>query len=64
MNIKRIFGAVLTLLGIGGLIAGAVIFVTTAGGTQNIKALIIYGSLGLLFFISGISLVRMTKDEA
>lgn len=64
MNIKRIFGAILTLLGIGGLIAGAVIFVTTSGGTQNIKALIIYGSLGLLFFIAGISLVRMTKDEA
>ena len=64
MNLKRIFGAVLTLLGIGGLIAGAVIFVSTTGGTQNMKALIIYGSLGLLFFISGISLIRMTKDEA
>ena len=64
MNLKRIFGAVLTLLGIGGLIAGAVIFVSTAGGTQNLKALIIYGSLGLLFFIAGISLIRLTKDEA
>jgi hypothetical protein len=64
MNIKRIFGAILTLLGIGGLIYGAVIFANTNGGTREIKSLIIYGLLGLLFFISGLGLVRTTKDES
>jgi uncharacterized membrane protein len=64
MNLKRIFGAILTILGITGLIYGAVLFVNTAGATRDIKALIIYGILGLVFFISGISLVRTTKDEA
>ncbi len=64
MNIKRIFGAILTVLGIGGLIYTAILFVNTSGGTRDVKALIIYGILGLLFFISGIGLVRSTKDEA
>ena len=64
MNIKRIFGAILTLLGIGGLIYAAVVFVDTSGGTRDIKSLIIFGILGLLFFISGIGLVRTTKDES
>ena len=64
MNLKRIFGALLTILGIGGLIYAAVLFVNASGNTGNTKALIIYGILGLLFFISGISLVRTTKDES
>ena len=64
MNIKRIFGALLTALGIGGLIYTAVVFADTSGGNKDIKELIIYGVLGLVFFISGISLVRTTKDES
>ncbi len=64
MNLKRLFGALLTILGIAGLIYTAVLFVNTSGGTHDIKALAIYGILGLIFFISGISLVRTTKDEA
>ena len=64
MNVKRIFGAVLTVLGIGSLIYTAVMFSTTSGSTHDIKSLIIFGVLGLLFFGSGISLVRSTKDEA
>ncbi|MFA5971340.1 MAG: hypothetical protein WC780_03225 [Lentimicrobiaceae bacterium] len=64
MNLKRIFGALLTLLGIGGLIYAAIIAVNTSGGTHNIKALVIYGILGLIFFVAGISLVRTTKDES
>jgi uncharacterized membrane protein len=63
MNLKRIFGAILTVLGIGGLIYTAVLFVNTSGGMRDIRALIIYGILGLIFFIAGISLVRTTKDE-
>ena len=64
MNLKRIFGAILTALGIGGLIYTAVLFANTSGGNQDIKSLIIYGVLGFVFFFSGISLVRTTKDEA
>ena len=64
MNVKRIFGTVLTILGIISLIYAAYVFVNTSGGVQNVKVLAIYGILGLIFFISGISLVRTTKDES
>ena len=64
MNLKRIFGALLTILGITGLIYAAVLFVNTPDGNRNIRSLVIYGILGLVFFIAGISLVRTTKDES
>lgn len=64
MNMKRIFGGLLTLLGIGGLIYTAVVFTDTSGSEKDIKSLIIYGVLGVIFFVSGISLVRTTKDES
>jgi predicted Na+-dependent transporter len=64
MNLKRIFGSLLTLLGIAGLIYAAVLFANNSGGAHDIKSLVIYGLLGLIFFISGISLIRTTKDEA
>lgn len=65
MNIKRIFGALLTVLGIAALIYVAVLFVNSSGtATHDVKALVMYGILGLLFFIAGISLVRTTKDES
>lgn len=62
MNIKRIFGAVLTVLGIGSLIYAAVVFSKTSGAARDVKSLIIFGLLGLLFFFSGIGLVRTIKD--
>jgi uncharacterized membrane protein len=64
MNEKRIFGAILTVLGIGGLIYTGVLFVNTAGSNRDVRALAIYGILGLIFFIAGISLVRTTSDES
>ncbi len=64
MNIKRIFGSILTLLGIIGLVYGAVLFVNMTSGSRDIRALLIYGGLGLVFLFSGISLVRTVKDEA
>ncbi|MEA5425497.1 hypothetical protein [Arcicella lustrica] len=63
MNIKRIFGAILTLLGIVGLIYAATLFVNKSGG-QNIKALLTYGIIGFIFFSSGISLIRSTNDQS
>ena len=64
MNLKRIFGALLTILGLVGLIYAAVLFVQTNGGDRNIKSLVTYGLLGIVFFVSGLSLIRTTKDEA
>lgn len=64
MNVKRIFGSLLTVLGIIGLIYAAYVFATTGGETRDIKALAIYGILGVIFFFAGISLVRNTKDES
>lgn len=61
MNLKRIFGAILTVLGIAGLIYAAVLF---ANDTNAIKVPVIYGITGLIFFIAGISLIRTTKDES
>lgn len=64
MNVKRIFGSLLTILGIGSLLFAAYKFMNTTGGVQDVKALSIFGVLGMVFFIAGISLVRNTKDEA
>jgi hypothetical protein len=64
MNIKRIFGALLTVLGIGALLYASIMFVNNAAGNSDVKILITFGILGLIFFISGVSLVRTTKDEA
>ena len=64
MNIKRIFGSILTVLGICGLIYTAILFVNTNGADRDVRALVIYGMLGLLFFIAGIGLIRTTKDES
>lgn len=64
MNIKRVFGALLTVLGICSLIYTAVVFMNTSGGKHDIKSLAIYGILGFIFFSSGIKLVSATSDEA
>jgi len=64
MNLKRIFGVLLTLLGSGGLIYAAVLFVNESTGKNETRALVIYGILGFIFFIAGINLIRTTKDAA
>jgi hypothetical protein len=64
MNIKRVFGSILTGLGICGLVYAAVVFVNNTGSSHNVKILMTYGILSLIFFVSGISLVRLTKDES
>ncbi len=64
MNLKRIFGAVLTILGISGLIYAAVLFANSTGGQFNLKGFAIYGILSAVFFAAGINLIRTTKDES
>lgn len=60
MNLKRIFGAILTLLGIIGLIYTGV---TVIQHSANYTTAIVIGILALLFFFSGIALVKTTADQ-
>lgn len=62
MNVKRLFGVILTILGIAGLIYAAVIFMNQGGG--QVKALAVYGILGAVFFFTGIGLIKTTQDDA
>jgi uncharacterized membrane protein len=61
MNLKRIFGTILTVLGIIGLIYAAIGFVQN---TEGYKMLIVFAVLGIVFFFTGIGLVRSTTDQA
>ena len=61
MNLKRTFGAVLTVLGIIGLIYTGVGIVQH---TVQMTTLLVVGIISLLFFFQGISLVRNTADTA
>ncbi|SDQ00781.1 hypothetical protein SAMN05428975_5477 [Mucilaginibacter sp. OK268] len=61
MNLKRTFGAILTVLGIIGLIYTGLGVINHSSQTTT---LIVVGIITLLFFFTGISLVRNTKDEA
>lgn len=64
MNLKRTFGFILTLLGIAGMIYTAMVFSRSSTDNNSIKTLVIYGVLGVIFFVSGIGLIKNTKDEA
>lgn len=59
MNIKRTFGAILTILGIIGLIYTGVNIMQKAGDWTSLA---VVGVLGLIFFFTGIGLVKTTAD--
>lgn len=61
MNVKRTFGTILTILGIIGLIYAGWGFVQHSIQTRE---LIVISIIAIIFFISGIGLVKNTKDEA
>jgi uncharacterized membrane protein len=61
MNLKRTFGAILTVLGIIGLIYTGIGVIQHSAHTST---LIVVGIISLLFFFSGISLIRTTTDQA
>ena len=63
MNLKKIFGAILTFLGIIGLIYSAVLFVNLQDGNRDLRALLTYGIVSFIFFIAGTGLIRSLKDE-
>lgn len=57
------FGIILTILGIVGLILAGYNFMN-GGGTRNVKEIVMYGILGAIFFFAGIGLIRNTRDKA
>ena len=61
---KRLIGIILTLLGVAGLITAGYFFMNSGTGTRDIKSIIMYGVLGLIFFLAGIGLIQNTKDKA
>jgi uncharacterized membrane protein len=60
---KRVLGIILTLLGIFGLVYGAIRFMNGAHGGKEVKEVVIYAVLGAIFFFSGIGLVKNTHDR-
>ena len=61
MNLKRIFGPLLTLLGIAGIIYASYLFIGNKGEWLN--ALILFIVAGV-FFSSGIGLIKGTEDRS
>ena len=59
---KRAIGLILTLLGIIALLVGGFNFINHGSGAYNIKLIATCLVLGFIFFLSGISLVRTTRD--
>ena len=61
---KKIFGIILTIAGAIGLIVCASYFLNSGSGIRDYKMIAIYGVLGIIFFTSGIGLMRTTKDKS
>jgi len=61
---KRVFGIILTILGVVGLIMAAMNFINAHGSNYDVKMITVYSILGLVFFFAGIGLLRNTRDKA
>ena len=61
MNLKRTFGAILTVLGIIALIFTGIGIVNHSTGYTTLT---VVGIIGIIFFFTGISLIRTTSDTA
>lgn len=59
---KRIFGIILTVLGIIGLIMSAMNFAEGVDSNAAIRTTAVYGILGAIFFFAGIGLIRSTRE--
>jgi type IV secretory pathway VirB2 component (pilin) len=60
---KRIMGISLTIMGVIGLIVAGIQFMNGPGGRQGSKQVIMYGVLGIIFFFSGIALLKNTSNR-
>jgi uncharacterized membrane protein len=61
---KRILGIILAIIGVIGLILAAVNFANGTSSNHGLRLLFIYLILGVIFFFSGIALVKNTRDKA
>ena len=52
------------MLGVIGLVMGAVKFVAHSNSNYDMKAIAMYGILGLIFLFAGIGLIRTTRNLA
>ena len=60
---KRLFGVIITILGITGLLLAAYNLVQFKNATNHsVMSVAIYSIQGILFFFAGIGLVRNTQD--
>jgi hypothetical protein len=60
---KRLFGVIITILGIAGLLLAAYNLVQGNTTTNHsVMSVAIYGIQGILFFFAGIGLIRNTRD--
>jgi hypothetical protein len=60
---KRLFGIIITLVGVTGLILATYNFVQGYISTNHrVISVIVYGLQGILFFFAGIGIIRNTQD--
>ncbi|WP_373496024.1 hypothetical protein [Aquiflexum sp.] len=62
MNLKRIFGPLLTVAGIVGLIYSAYLFINSEN--SDWKTTLVLFILGIIFFSSGLGLLKGTDDKS
>jgi hypothetical protein len=60
---KRFYGALLTLLGIGGLAYAVSLFMHKGENVHDINSILICAFLGLMFFLAGIAPENRTKNR-
>lgn len=63
MNIKKTLSSLILAIVIGGISYPAFLFIHATGGQFTTKVLIVFGTLGLLFFILSIGLIRTLKEK-
>jgi hypothetical protein len=63
MTIKKTLGSLIIALLIGCISYPAFLFINVIGGQFTTKVLIVFGTLGLMFFIASIGLIRTLKDK-
>ncbi|MEX2593222.1 MAG: hypothetical protein WD426_10630 [Anditalea sp.] len=61
MHLKNVFGTLLTIIGIVGLIYGAYLFLNEE--SNDWKPILVAFLLGLIFFSSGLGLIKGTGDK-
>ncbi|MBK6266568.1 hypothetical protein JKA74_16095 [Marivirga sp. S37H4] len=61
MKLQKIFGPVLLVLGVASLIYGSLLFVNDDNG--NWKSLVVLFVLGLIFFTSGLGIIKNIRDK-